>query len=244
MTEAELCAMFTVWARQRGWTVYPEVKGIDLVLVRQDLPHWRETPFLDAVQFKPGDQVAVQAKLVAGCDVLAQLLRPRGPRWLVALVKRASGDFQYIARSLRIGVAAAETKRRRTWSTEWDFMSASPQGRSWPVPLPSIVPDLPAGVPSPRSLTAWRERALLFCARLRAGETFDAVQMKAAVGNHKLWVEKGWVVPRGEVRGPTGRPRTLYGAVRVDNLPDLGWEEIRDALVAAAGNVPGHGKDS
>jgi hypothetical protein len=63
-TEADLCAAFvTDIQKVKGWKIYPETAGFDLLLVREE----------------DGAQLAIEAKLALNTKVLEQALE--GLRW-------------------------------------------------------------------------------------------------------------------------------------------------------------------
>ena len=63
-TEAAMCAAFVEYAQGKGWLVYPETCGFDMVLVRQT----------------DGAQLAVEAKQQLNVHVLTQVVTGAG-RW-------------------------------------------------------------------------------------------------------------------------------------------------------------------
>lgn len=186
-TEEALCEAFAGAARADGWTVYPEQGGWDLLLVRRAV------------------QVGVQAKLVAGVEVLLQALptldgyvptyRRRegpeeGPNYRAVLVSRFPGrtpraevhrraEIYALARHLRLVVLEPPDPPFRTsegwlrvgWNDNLSRSILSPYGSSldfrayrWrpekPIWTPPFVPDLPAGVPNPRSVGKWQLAAV------------------------------------------------------------------------------------
>jgi len=163
VSEEELCSWFGELATKDGWTVYPETAGWDLLLVKDHV------------------QIGVEAKLRANVDVLAQALRPGiendGPRFHAVLVPKAGRAFLEVARTLRVVTfdrRALESDAHLYWYRQDGHALIRPpfEWFAWnhpdPAELPPIVPDVPAGVPSPRTLTKWKIGAIRICLRIRA----------------------------------------------------------------------------
>lgn len=180
--EKDLCADFAAVARGDGWTVYPEQGGWDLLLVRGDL------------------QVGVQAKKVANLEVLAQALEDDSPHYRAVLVGRYSartrrgatkaGDvFRAVAAGARVlvfeppsipdfrGDRLAWGPRTGAWNRSVDgtdlirYLTVNARG----VWLPPYVPDHLAGVPNPRTVSAFKIAAceLEYVSRTRGWVCLD-----------------------------------------------------------------------
>lgn len=198
-SEEALCAAFSEDARADGWTVYPEPKDWDLLLVRR------------------GVQVGIEAKLLGGVEVLLQALpaltsmpmRRRGrlartgfpgPHYRAVLV----GGFAGRGRGAREGrrsalyaIAAytgivvleppeplvATNWLRIGWRENLDD-ERRPRRLGRPTGLdvrayrwrpsklvwtPPFVPDRPAGVPSPSSVGPWQLAAVALELVVEAG---------------------------------------------------------------------------
>lgn len=159
--EAELCSAFTAWAARSGFAVYPETAGFDLLLVDRD-----------------GRQTGVQAKLRLNFKVLEQALRYAnssyagpGPDFRAVLVPALNDGSSLLA---PLGLFAYWPAYEHAGG--WEFNSSAdslyPSYKfDWnPVArceLPDYVPDVPAGVPSPQTLSPWKVGALRVIAHLR-----------------------------------------------------------------------------
>lgn len=227
--EAELCERFAAAARHQGWEPYPEVGGWDLVLV------WRGEPtrFL-----RTGDQIGVEAKLRAGVEVLAQVLqrgRYQGPDFRAVLVPKASKDFRFLARELRVPIydlRDCAIRRRASWG-DWpviqpaDGLRWEPKRRLW---LPPVPLQAPGGQPAPRRLTSWRVAALRLCTLIRDRgflTSADFTREKIAISTWRdRWIKPDYAAPR------EGR-LLRYVPIPGRGLPDAGYEAERDALATA-----------
>lgn len=204
-SEADLCDAFAVCASAAGFTVYPETAGWDQLLVRGDL------------------QVGVQAKQHANVKVLAQCIEwnafyldsaqaegflPRtGPTVRAVLVPWAPPEFKDVARELRLHVFEAKKKwmdgngllARPHWTFEVPdtfpdrLLRVVDEGER----LPSVVPQVRAGVPGPTVLTLWKEKAIRLCVRLRRNgyvttADFASVGIDAGrwVGGPDPWLQR------------------------------------------------------
>jgi hypothetical protein len=254
MQESDLCADLRPWLEKAGLIVYPEVSDIDLVavpngatagsfvrpeedrLLRQE-PRWEDT-----------DCIAIQAKLAANCEVLEQAVwRSRGTSIRFVAVRRAGSAFIKIAHQLGVGVLIME-EAKLSWSTKggtlWGRPALGwrlvPAPKRWPVKkpleLPRVVTDLPAGCASPSPLTKWRERALLICHILRTRGWVTSADFKEHGITTNYWLRAQLIKAEGKIP-VAGASRPLHKFVmnpgQAHAMPDLGWEQIRDQLVAA-----------
>lgn len=233
VSEAALCDALAAAVRAAGWRWYPETSGWDAIAVLPD-----ET------------QVGVQAKLRANVDVLAQCipdpaarthprLRP-GVDVRAVLVPDAEPAFRRLATALRVvvlrgrvvrgddsewygydGVRQAETVSGASYLAR--VVADAPRHeysqREW---LPPFEPDLPAGVPSPRSVTPWRLAAARLCAEIRAGLTptaKDLAERGMALSRWRTWLDP--------IEGTRPRRYTLRKGTY---LPDTEWPEVSKGL--------------
>lgn len=191
-SESALCESWAAAVRAEGWTVYPETSGWDLLAVRE------------------GTQVGVQAKLKANLDVLAQAVTSdfatRGPHYAAVLVPHSSRPFHDVAVACRLLVIASRWRdawrlagREVAGGPEWPRLAdqiehAAPLHFDIPEWVPPDVPDLPAGVPCPVQLTAWKYQALRLLARLAVrgyvtGKDFAEIGLSRSRWYHH------WLVP-------------------------------------------------
>lgn len=244
-SEADLCAEFRGWAKERGFLTYPEVSDWDLVLVpsaQAVTPHHHFG--LEGTELPQGCQFVVQAKLLGNVDVLHQAVTTRGGNYRIVLVRRASNDFIELAAHLGLITVVRETCRR-TWPGGKLAWEQCPRGflvyagfspKDWaqrPLKLPPIEVDLPAGMPAPKQLTQWRVKALKLCRILNQRGYLTTEDFKAQGVNPQRWREL-WLQDSGEKEG------RLVRYVRRDGvaLPDAGWEEISAQLAKAEQETP------
>jgi hypothetical protein len=255
-SEAELCAELTAEARQLGFVVYPETEGWDLVLVAtRALVDRADLRWVEACGIQIDDQIGVQAKLTGNICVLSQCLTTSvyRPHFVAALVDRADSDFVTVTTALGIVPLYRIFKRGKRWQLWKDPLDfggfkrvrrAAASG----LQLPPIVPDLPAGVPSPRSLTTWRLGALRLCHLLRTRGWITAADFAAVKVDRRRWVRQ-WVKPAttcGDCRDKgvsprtaetcpscNGTPKKYYIIAKNNSLPDVGWEAVTEQLRAA-----------
>ena len=224
MTEADLCDRIRAWAEEAGFEVYPEVQGWDLVLVA------RMDRSIDRLDVRMGEQVGVHAKLRANCEVLAQALPPRWaevsyPDFGVVAAPTAGRGFLHVARHLGIGVVELRGARPR--------LTVQPRrvDARQPLVLPSFASRvIRAGTPSPRQLSAWREKALTFLRWARANDGQIGLADLKRHGIARNWAQ-AWLVWTGE----RGRDRRTLIYRLTDNpqaLPDHGYEDVYAELCA------------
>ena len=224
-SEADLCAVFASKARDEGWEVFPEVKGWDLVL-RWPLPppEWRQWP-------AAGDLVGVEAKNApSSLDALLQVAERRkdsrdfphhgGPHFTAILVPTASATYRRIATHLHTAVFVPSGDR--TVINALETRDHSTRGM-W---LPPFVPNLPAGTPSPRTLSKWRMRALGVVLELRRKGFVtrnDFVAHGFSPNEASQWAQRHWLRNTGDREGklvkyaPGSNTRTS---------PTAGYEDV------------------
>lgn len=208
--ETDLCADFVDAAVAGGWTAYPEQGGWDVLLVRRGVQVGVQAKLVGGVE------VLLQASEPRG-----GWKRPKadlGPHYRAALVARFPGRTEAAAAArrrevyglaVRLRVVVFEPPTRfHCWCRVGNATNvARDRSRSaldlrWyrrrprePVWTPPFVPDLPAGVPNPRTVSPWSI---------------------AAVRLDLLIRERGWVC-LDDVRGATAEvggdwnPKTLLG---------------------------------
>jgi hypothetical protein len=235
--ESELCDLFIrEYNKVDGWTCYPETAGFDVLVVHQD-----------------GRQIGVQAKLSLNMKVVDQILpnfnddlygRP-GPDHRMVIVSRITDASEGMEKILqRFGVSVLSPRQR--WGRdgyEYYFpvdlvanergclerlFDWSPAQRCY---VPPIVSNLPAGVPSPIRLTAWKESAVKVVALMRsqgfvtvkqiAQHGMGATRWTQPIGSASAWLAKGasrgqWV--ETEHMPPFDRQHPELYAMAVDAL--------------------------
>lgn len=224
--ESELCELFIrEFNEVEGWTCYPEAAGFDVLVVHTD-----------------GRQIGVQAKLALNAKVAEQILpkfgeefhgRP-GPDHRLVIVSRITDASAGIARMLsRLGVKVLQP--RQQWERtgfEWTFNLDSqllcyesgttfygherlfdwfPKDRCR---LPSIIENRPAGVPSPVSLTPWKESALKIIALMR-NQGFITIKQIASFGISATH----WIQPKGDKPAWLAKGTMRGQWVETQNMP-------------------------
>ena len=213
-TEAALCDAFIADVNSmRGWIVYPETAGFDLLLVREDTGH----------------QLGIEAKLRLNEKVIDQVLPSEwadcyeggtGPDWRAVLVPEAGGS---IARLLSWAGVMIFTPRRDygrrsdgTYGHRWNFdigarrYANTPEWHDWNpakrCALPEIVPRVAAGVPAPVQLTPWKISALRVLAVLELDGCVTRKEVQACGCHPARWcAADGWLEPLGGGRWARGR---------------------------------------
>nr|WP_208399726.1 hypothetical protein [Dyella sp. SG562] len=202
-----------------GWTIYPETADFDILLVR------------DAT----GHQLGVEAKLQLNAKVASQIIpggymgceiyRP-GPDFRAVIVPCITESNAGIAEMLRIlGVQVfapenyghlkfrlgryGETDARPFDSTSGSLMEWDLAWHDWNPPrrceLPSIVPDVRAGVPAPIRLTPWKIGALRVLADLELDGFVTAKSVREHnVDARRFCASDGWLVQLGDGRWGRG----------------------------------------
>ena len=228
-------AAFVGLVEPLGLLPYPESCGHDLVLeVSERFPHRGGTA--DALEV--GDLVAVEGKLRANLHLLAQAApHDRGYRanlrmacdfYAVLSPAPCGGDFGDLARMLgivQIQLSPEALEGRRGWRLP-PFLDEHRAFGTRPTLPPRV--QMPAGSPSPRSITPWKVAAVRLCLRgtgaeLRS-EDFKADDSRGNV-RPRTFVERGWMVPdRREGRA------YVYRLVDSPTRPDVAYPEVAAAL--------------
>jgi hypothetical protein len=229
-TEAALCDAFAAWARLRGYTVYPETAGWDMVLVDAE-----------------GRQTGIQAKMDLNLKVLAQALNDGwwseypGPDHRAILVPFEREGVEAILVRVGLGLfvprSAAYTmdahKHGLKWSFDQDYgsMAMFDWNPSKRCELPDYVPDVPAGVPAPRTLSPWKVGALRVLAKLEVRGYLTRDDVRGCKNDPRRWcASDGWLLPLGGGRWGRG-PKTPAFA---DQHPDIYAQILREERERAA----------
>ncbi len=217
--EASLCDMFIRDMRTMGgWTIYPETADFDILLVR------------DAT----GHQLGVEAKLQLNAKVASQILPADrmghpGPDFRAVIVPCITESNVGIAEMLRIlgvQVFAPDTrylgKMQFTLTRHYGqkdaraFDSTAGKLMDWDLAwhdwnpakrceLPSIVPDVRAGVPAPLRLTPWKIGALKVLADLELDGFVTAKSVRDHnVDARRFCASDGWLKSLGNGRWGRG----------------------------------------
>jgi len=216
--EADLCQYFIQeFNALPGWTCYPEAAGFDVLVVHES-----------------GRQIGVEAKLALNAKVADQIMpEPRDDYWgrpgpdhrlvIVSKITDASAGIAKMLKCLGVTVLCPrktyDQKRGEIYTFDLRHQlldrdgTASPYSADrmfdwWPSErcrVPMLATTLPAGVPSPMSLTPWKEAAMKVVALMRSQGFITAKQIAAHGIGVTSWTQSpgrkpAWLA-RGEVRG-------------------------------------------
>lgn len=242
-SEAALCEAFVQWAIPQGWRVYPETAGWDLLLVGPE-----------------GHQLGVQAKLRLNAKALAQATpsrpsfstwgRDRGPDFRAILVPEIS-DLSEIATMIGIAVITPVADSRGVLTgfdyttgvyddllkparglAEWVLTDWNPAEREV---LPDYIPDVAAGVSSPRTLSPWKVAALRVLAHLEVRGEISRKEIEAFGINSRRWcASDAWLSP-GSARGRWKRGSCPDFDAQHPTVYSQVLREVRAALDEARG---------
>jgi hypothetical protein len=225
-TEGALCEAFAEWARAEGFTVYPETAGWDMLLVAAD-----------------GHQLGIEAKLSLNLKVLAQSLKgctysaERGPDYRAILVPESHEGVDDICAHFGIEVFTAQRAWTRKATTAWEFDRRhayhhelhdwNPKQRC---ELPDYVPDVPCGVPAPRTLSPWKVGALRVLAIIEVQGFVTREDVRNCRNDPRRWCAgDGWLKPLERGRWTTGTaPRfdeqhpDIYAQILAETREKLG----------------------
>lgn len=213
-SEAEMCDAFIADVRKAGgWTVYPEACGYDILLSRDC----------------DGLQIAIEAKLMLGPQVVCQILPGRdpayrtliGPNHRAVLVPWSKCGLYLPEICHHLGITVirmamggeadpVHQSARIRFSPELPHPNlAFHNARSWTewgpverIKLPDYVPDGRAGEPAPSTLTPWKIRAIKL-AILLEDRPVSRADLKHLELSPTLWLDphRGWlkITPEGYV---------------------------------------------
>jgi len=201
-TEAAMCAAFISWlSSYPEFTPFAETAGWDILLVHAD-----------------GTQIGVQAKLRFNMAVLKQTVerdhgwQDIGPDYRAVLVPE-DYDNRDICDALGLTLILPWKHWNGTVEFKPDFNDHSYQRWHFCNPekrheLPAYVPDVPAGVPSPSTLSKWKIGALEICAFIELRGYVTRQDFRRAGIDHRRWVQE-WL---DAVPGNPGAWRWRVGA--------------------------------
>lgn len=236
MKEEELCQGFKEIVEKVGGVVYAETAGFDMLVVGPD-----------------GLQIGIEAKLRANVDVLVQALngdvwpgRPKkaGPDYRAVLVPKCSEAFRVVAGQLHVWVFDLSGSNADIVNFDLQFFSDFEtyihNHYVWQYNKACWVPpttfNIPAGVPSPRSVTPWKIGAVRLCMRLRAqGFVTSRDFTECGIAFSPYWRRKLRGYGRVQRPSPNGRKTVLlmrYIQRNGSKLPDEENPTIVDGLRA------------
>lgn len=231
-TEAELCEAFCVWARSDGMLVYAETAGWDIVLVHPT-EHW---------------QLGVEAKLSLNTRVLQQALKglvvgeymkeQPGPDFRAVLVPEREQVMSHLAAVLGVEVfTPRETYDAR--GPKWAFHAGDWYADAVPwfdhnplkrLPLPDFIPDVVAGVPSPRTLSPWKVGALRVLAMLELQGFVTRDDVRKCGNDPRRWcASDGWLSQRGDGRWVRASRTPKFDQEHTEVYPQV-LQEAREKL--------------
>ena len=209
--EADLCAAF-IETLPKGWTVYPETAGFDMVLLH------------DAT----GTQIGVEAKLRLNAKVILQAAdrfsryHHPGPDFRAVLVPHTS-ELAAVCALLGLTVLVVSKVERHV--TQYD----ANRGKaffSWPklptverldhwlgdrvswydqapidrLALPEYVPQVECGVPAPMTLSNWKIKAIKVCVWVERTGSITRDHFRAMKIDPGRWMTGHWL-KMGSARG-------------------------------------------
>lgn len=207
--ESDLCAAF-ISALPDEWTAYPECKGWDILLSRND-----------------GVQVGIEAKLTLNAKVISQTVEDywdvdrEGPDYRAVLIPYGTaGSMGGICRLLALTVIEmkdAEIQEIQSYYSKGAFRPTLPRNdvRYWGaneewydwaplhrIELPDYVPDVEAGHAAPVRLTDWKIKAIKIAIIVEKRGWVSRADFKHIQIDHRRWLEPyvGWL-RQGEHRG-------------------------------------------
>lgn len=228
--EADLCAAF-IETLPKGWTVYPETAGFDMVLLH------------DAT----GTQIGVEAKLRLNAKVILQAVdrfsrhHLPGPDFRAVLVPKTSelaavcallGLTVLVVSKVQRGVTQYDANRGKAFFSRpklpdverdgWlndDRLSWCDQAPIDRLALPDYVPQVECGVPAPMTLSTWKIKAIRVCVWVERAGTIRREHFKALKIDSGRWMNGHWL-QKGAARGdwvagphfPADSYRKHYGA--------------------------------
>lgn len=221
--EASLCDMFIRDMRAMGgWTIYPETAGFDILLVRDATKHQLgiqaklQLNAKVASQILPGDgggygicvpgpdfRAVIVPRITESNGGIAQMLKILGVQ-VLSPDRRHLGVMQFSLSRFR-GNDAREfdvtTGKLMEWDLAWHDWNPSKRCE-----LPSIMPDVRAGVPAPIQLTPWKIGALKVLADIELDGFVTAKSVRSHnVDPRRFCASDGWLTPLGEGRWGRGK---------------------------------------
>lgn len=215
-TEAALCDLFIrEFNALPGWTCYPETGGFDVLVAHES---GRQIGVEAKLQLnaKVADQIVPSDSWYRYCDD-----GPDHRMVIVPCITDSSAGIEKLLRQVGVVVLCPNNNsppsfglRHEMWcdssvserpSVAWGgemhhsytaMFDWNPRRR---IALPSVVPNLPAGVPAPVQLTPWKMAALRVLARLRIQGSITAKQIAAEGVSPSMWTQR-WLA-RSDARG-------------------------------------------
>lgn len=221
--EASLCDMFIRDMRAMGgWTIYPETADFDILLVRDATGHQL------GVEAKLQLNAKVASQIIPA-DHRGYGIGLPGPDFravIVPCITDANAGIAEMLRILGVQVFAPDTrymgrvqfsmnhyyghKDARAFDiTDGELMGWDLAWHDWNPPtrceLPSIVPDVRAGVPAPIRLTPWKIGALRVLADLELDGFVTAKSVREHnVDSRRFCASDGWLTSLGDGRWARG----------------------------------------
>jgi hypothetical protein len=249
LKEQDICAEFGKTASSQGWSVYPETGGWDQLMMweNETTNLYADKPHLGEFIVEKNTQIGIQAKARPNFVVIRQTLEYRKaklrPHYTAVLVPKFVDGFEMVCRECGIIPFTHELKPdeliHRIKSGK--FEKRKGDGLIW---TPSIIPDLPAGVSGPKSLTKWKSGALSLSWLLRNRGYVTSVDFPTFGNDITLWRRSNWIKRDGtamvEKNGyMVGVAKYTMGTNTSSDsdtlFPDIGWEDIRDLIAIEKG---------
>jgi len=236
LLEEQICEAFSEYAQTHSWVVYPETGSWDMLLVKGDI------------------QIGIQAKLKLNIKVIHQALphdyrrtaginlSVPGPNYRAVLVPQRDYDFMDVCAACHLACFCPEVDRYgdARWLDQ-GLIAESEFGKEYlwtpskPVWLPEHVPTMAAGVPSPRSMSKWKEGALKAMAHLEIHGHITSKDFASYGVSASTFVQRDWIRSSGCKEGR----HTLYlRGSKAHQLLGKNPGEYKKYLEVMAGKIP------
>ena len=251
-SERELCDLFRADAKSAGWDVYPEQGGWDMLLV-----HGR-------VQVGVQAKLLASVKLLLQASPHPDDPNAPGPHFRAVLFERPVGrtvdargthedEIYQLAAHMRLIVLRPPTMNYQTWTyrhppsnllryntelrhycVRWQHYRRRPERLVW---TPPFVPNLPAGVASPKTAGPWQVAAVRLEIRCeeRGGWVCkdDAIEMTTSVDgtwNPKSLLAKFYKCTGEPIGDPVPGSRQTKWRKRPRNVASRRYPEVMAAI--------------
>lgn len=233
-TEAALCAAFSSCLPPE-WTAYNETAGWDILLVHRHGfqigieakltlnakvlsqaidGRWCGGCGPDYRAVLVGKVVAENAHIARELGLTVITLRHQAPRYRAYEWQGPEIPRYHINPTLPCFAELADVPHEAlqipSWMGREDWLDEAPTER---LRLPEYLPDVPAGCPSPLTLSEWKIRAMRICVWVERHSTITRAQFKALGVDPSRWCNGHWMTQapaRGEWKAAAGFPANQF----------------------------------